>query len=123
LRLGYILNNVTSRNQAQKQLSKNLVIKQGITIQPANKNSYLSHNNVSLLHTDTGIQMNNKTSTGRKHVETEESLNSVLNFPQLPFELNNFVTGEFGTAQIISIKKSTGESTQRVVLKKVGTHL
>jgi hypothetical protein len=94
------------------------VIKQGITIQPVNKNSYLSHNNENLLHTDTGIQMNNKTSTGRKHVESEESLNSVINFPQLPFEVNNFVTGEFRTAQILSIRKSTGESTQRVVLKK-----
>jgi hypothetical protein len=95
------------------------VIKQGITIQPVNKNSYLSHNNENLLHTDTGIQMNNKTSTGRKHVESEESLNSVINFPQLPFKVNNFVTGEFPTAQILSIRKSTGESTQRVVLKKV----
>ncbi len=94
------------------------MIKQGITIQPANKNSYLSHTNVNLFHTDRGIQINNKTSTGCKHVESEESLNSVINFPQLPFEVNNFVTGEFSTAQILSIRKSTGESTQRVVLKK-----
>ena len=62
--------------------------------------------------------MNKDTSTGRKHVETEESLNSVLNFPQVPFKVENFAIGNHGTAQVLSVKESTGESTQRVVLKK-----
>jgi len=51
--------------------------------------------------------MNNHTSTGRTHVETEESLNSVLSFPQVPFHVKNFVDGTHGTAQILSIDKNT----------------
>lgn len=62
--------------------------------------------------------MNNNTSAGRKHVETEESLNSVLNFPQVPFNVKNFITGKDSNAQVLSLNESTGESTQRVVLKK-----
>lgn len=83
-----------------------------------NKISYSLDNNVNLPHTDTGIRMDNNTSTGRKHVEIEESLNSVLNFPQVPFNVKNFFIGKHGTAQVLSVNKSTGESTQRVVLKK-----
>jgi hypothetical protein len=76
-----------------------------------NKSSYLSHR-------DTGIQMNKHTPEGRKHVETEESLNSVLNFPQVPFNVKNFVTSKHGITQVLSVNESTGESTQRVVLSK-----
>ncbi|RCJ26609.1 hypothetical protein A6S26_14530 [Nostoc sp. ATCC 43529] len=76
-----------------------------------NQSSNSIHNNVE-------IQMNKNIFTGRKHVETEESLNSVLNFPQVPFDVKNFVIGEDATAQVLSINESTGESTQRVVLKK-----
>jgi hypothetical protein len=75
-------------------------------------------NNVNFPHTDTGIKMNNNTPTGRKHVETEESLHSVLNFPQVPFKVENFAIGKHGTAQVLSLNESTGESTQRVILKK-----
>jgi len=82
------------------------------------KISYLLDNNVNLPHPDTGIKMNNNISTGRKHVETEESLNSVLNFPQVPFNVENFFIGKHGTAQVLSVNESTGESTQRVLLKK-----
>ncbi|MUG99484.1 DUF4437 domain-containing protein [Scytonema sp. UIC 10036] len=83
-----------------------------------NKSLDSLHNDVNLLHTDTGIQMNKNISVGRKHVESEESLNSVLNFPQVPFEVKNFVTGKHATAQVLSVNEGTGESTQRVVLKK-----
>lgn len=76
-----------------------------------NQSSNSIHNNVE-------IQMNKNILTGRKHVETEESLNSVLNFPQVAFDVKNFVIGEDATAQVLSINESTGESTQRVVLKK-----
>ncbi|WP_392531626.1 DUF4437 domain-containing protein [Nostoc sp. C117] len=62
--------------------------------------------------------MKKNTSTGRKHVETEESLNSVLTFSQLPFDVKNFVSDKYATAQVLSVNESTGESTQRVVLKK-----
>ncbi|WP_242057670.1 DUF4437 domain-containing protein [Nostoc sp. FACHB-87] len=79
-----------------------------------NKSSYLQHQNVNLPEKDTS----NQTWIGRKHVETEASLNSVINFPQVLFEVKNFVTAEYGTTQILSINDSTGESTQRVILKQ-----
>ncbi|HEY9675007.1 MAG TPA: DUF4437 domain-containing protein [Waterburya sp.] len=71
-----------------------------------------------LSHIDTGLRANKSTYIGRKHVETEESLNSVLDFPKMPFEVENFVTGEQGISQILSADESTGESSQRVTLKK-----
>lgn len=65
-----------------------------------------------------GLRANKSTSIGRQHVENEESLNSVLSFPKIPFEVENFVSGEYGIAQTLSADESTGETTQRVILKK-----
>lgn len=83
-----------------------------------NNSTYSLNNGTQLPHIHTGLRANTSTTIGRKHVETEASLNSVLGFPKVPFEVENFVTGENGTAQILSADESTGESTQRVILKK-----
>src|SRR5919202_4140666 len=80
--------------------------------------THLPHSDTKLSDIDTGLRANKSTYIGRKHVETEESLNSVLDFPKVPFEVENFVTGEHGIAQFLSADESTGESTQRVILKK-----
>ncbi len=74
--------------------------------------------NTKLPHINIGLRANQSTSIGRKHVETEESLNSVLNFPKQPFEVKNFGTEKHGVSQILSANKNTGESTQRVLLQK-----
>lgn len=83
------------------------------------KNSVSSQNgNINIPHINNGLRANKSTSIGRQHVESEESLNSVLTFPMVPFEVENFVTSKQATAQILSADQSTGESTQRVTLKK-----
>ena len=83
------------------------------------KNSVSSHNNdIRIPHIHNGLRANKSTSIGRQHVESEESLNSVLTFPMVPFEIENFITGKHATTQILSADQSTGESTQRVTLKK-----
>ncbi len=83
------------------------------------KNTVSSQNSkINIPHIHNGLRANKSTSIGRQHVESEESLNSVLTFPIVPFAIENFITSKHGTAQILSADESTGESTQRVTLKK-----
>lgn len=69
-------------------------------------------------HIDNGLRANRSTSIGRQHVESEESLDSVVGFPSRAFEVAGFSTGEYGTTQLLSSDEATGESTQRVTLEK-----
>ncbi|MCG8419924.1 MAG: DUF4437 domain-containing protein [Proteobacteria bacterium] len=69
-------------------------------------------------HIDNGLRANPATSIGRQHVESEEALNSVVEFPTIPFAVEQFASGQQTTAQILSADEATGESTQRVTLKK-----
>lgn len=69
-------------------------------------------------HIDNGLRANRATSIGRQHVESEEALNSVIEFPTIPFEVAGFASGDQGEAQILSSDEATGEATQRVTLKK-----
>ncbi|MDJ0616766.1 MAG: DUF4437 domain-containing protein [Calothrix sp. MO_192.B10] len=85
----------------------------------SDRNSTLSNdkdNRLPLMHTS--VQGSQSTPIGRKHVESEESLNSVLDFPKQDFQVENFITGKHGIAQILSADEATGESTQRVHLSK-----
>ncbi|NET62665.1 MAG: hypothetical protein F6K47_43220, partial [Symploca sp. SIO2E6] len=81
-------------------------------------NLYSPNGDIKLPHIHNGLRANQSTSIGRKHVESEESLNSVIDFPKIPFQVENFVTGKHGISQILSADEATGESTQRVFLQK-----
>ncbi len=88
-------------------------------VKELDKNSISSANGeIKLPHIHNGLRANQSTSIGRKHVESEESLNSVIDFPKIPFEVENFVTAKHGISQILSADEATGESTQRVFLQK-----
>ncbi|MEM9490398.1 MAG: DUF4437 domain-containing protein [Myxococcota bacterium] len=69
-------------------------------------------------HIDNGLRANKATSIGRQHVESEESLHSVIEFPTEPLIIDRFATGDDATAQILSADPATGEATQRVVLRQ-----
>ncbi|HAC65119.1 MAG TPA: hypothetical protein DCF68_16715 [Cyanothece sp. UBA12306] len=59
-----------------------------------------------------------ETSIGRIHVESEESLSSVREFPKIEFTLDNFVSGKVAQTQILSSDLRTGESTQRLQINQ-----
>ncbi len=67
---------------------------------------------------NTNIPAAAQTSIGRIHVESEESLNSVIEFPKVNFIVDNFSKGETAKTQILSADINTGESTQRVHICK-----
>jgi len=81
-------------------------------------NLYSPNGDIKFPHIHNGLPANQSTSIGRKHVESEESLNSVINFPKIPFQVENFVTDKHGISRILSADEATGESTQRVFLQK-----
>ncbi|NER19963.1 MAG: DUF4437 domain-containing protein [Symploca sp. SIO1C2] len=88
-------------------------------VKELDKNGIYSPNgDIKLPHIHNGLRANSSTSIGRQHVESEESLNSVINFPKIPFEVENFVTGKHGISQILSADEATGESTQRIFLRQ-----
>ena len=69
-------------------------------------------------HIDNGLRANRKTSIGRQHVESEEALGSVVEFPAIGFDIAGFVSEGHARAQILSADEATGESTQRITMKK-----
>jgi hypothetical protein len=64
------------------------------------------------------LRANPRTSIGRLHVESEQSLYSVVEFTKTAFNIANFIGGDRGETQILSQDAATGESTQRVSIKK-----
>lgn len=60
----------------------------------------------------------NSISPGRLHVESEQSLYSVVEFPKYDAEIAGFFNSTHGKSQWLSGDKFTGESTQRVEIKK-----
>ena len=63
------------------------------------------------------VPANPSTSISRLHVESEESLNSVIDFPGEPMNIDGFIAGE-GMTQWLSGDRDSGESTQRVTINK-----
>lgn len=59
-----------------------------------------------------------KTSIGRRHVESEQSLHSTESFPESPFFVEHFCAEGQGVQQILSEDAETGEATIRLLLKK-----
>ena len=64
------------------------------------------------------LRANRETSIGRLHVETEESLASVIEFPKSPLDIKNFLGKESGVTQYLSGDLQTGEATERMTIKK-----
>lgn len=55
---------------------------------------------------------------GRAHVESEQSLFSVVEFPKAGADVPGFLGGSDATAQWLSGDRQTGESTQRLEIRK-----
>jgi hypothetical protein len=68
--------------------------------------------------TPSPLRANPGTSVGRIHVESEQSLESVLAFPTSPFRVEGFVDSGPAETRVLSADASTGESTHRVTLPK-----
>lgn len=64
------------------------------------------------------LKANAATSIGRKHVESETSLESVLSFPKNSMVIEGWSDGSRISSQLLSGDESTGESTQRLTVQK-----
>jgi Domain of unknown function (DUF4437) len=64
------------------------------------------------------LKANPATSIGRKHVESEASLESVVSFPKRNLVLDGWSDGARVSSQMLSGDEATGESTQRFMIQK-----